>query len=205
MSKLKLDPGFLPWLGIILITLALIVLQDHLKWLTNYPKDLVIPFDRWLNSGMGFLMCFFGWFFRGVSWLLEWPIDGVRIVLQSLPWAVISFLICMFAFIAAGWRLSLFALISCLYMVIIGYWSESMNTLSLVAISVPLAVLIGFGFCVWAFQSQAAKRIIMPMLDILQTVPAFAYLLLILMLFGFGTVVGSLLVSYIPSHRWREM
>ena len=120
MSKLKLDPGFLPWLGIILITLALIVLQDHLKWLTNYPKDLVIPFDRWLNSGMGFLITYFGWFFRGVSWLLEWPIDGVRIVLQSLPWAVISFLICMFAFIAAGWRLSLFALISCLYMVIIG-------------------------------------------------------------------------------------
>ena len=106
----------------------------------------------------------------------------------------------MFAFIAAGWRLSLFALISCLYMVIIGYWSESMNTLSLVAISVPLAVLIGFGFGVWAFQSQAAKRIIMPMLDILQTVPAFAYLLLILMLFGFGTVVGSLLVSiFLPT------
>ena len=59
MSKLKLDPGFLPWLGIILITLALIVLQDHLKWLTNYPKDLVIPFDRWLNSGMGFLITYF--------------------------------------------------------------------------------------------------------------------------------------------------
>ena len=59
------------------------------KWLTNYPKDLVIPFDRWLNSGMGFLITYFGWFFRGVSWLLEWPIDGVRIVLQSLPWAVL--------------------------------------------------------------------------------------------------------------------
>ena len=204
MSKFKLDPGFFPWLGIIFITLALIVLQDHMKWLANYPKDLVIPFDRWLNSGMGFLITYFGWFFRGVSWLLEWPIDGVRIVLQSLPWAVISFLICMFAFIAAGWRLSLFALISCLYMVVIGYWSESMNTLSLVAISVPLAVLIGFGFGVWAFQSQAAKRIIMPMLDILQTVPAFAYLLLILMLFGFGTVVGliaSILYSFPPMAR----
>ena len=54
MSKFKLDPGFFPWLGIIFITLALIFLQDHMKWLANYPKDLVIPFDRWLNSGMGF-------------------------------------------------------------------------------------------------------------------------------------------------------
>ena len=64
MSKFKLDPGFFPWLGIIFITLALIFLQDHMKWLANYPKDLVIPFDRWLNSGMGFLITYFGWFFR---------------------------------------------------------------------------------------------------------------------------------------------
>ena len=108
----------------------------------------------------------------------------------------------MFAFIAAGWRLSLFALISCLYMVVIGYWSESMNTLSLVAISVPLAVLIGFGFGVWAFQSQAAKRI-MPMLDILQTVP-ICLSSANLMLFGFGTVVGliaSILYSFPPMAR----
>ena len=202
--KLKVDRGFFAWLFIILSTLVLIFLQDHLKWLSTYPKELIIPFDHWLNLGMGFLITYFGWFFMGVSWLLEWPIDGVRFVLQALPWSVVSFLICVFAFIAAGWRLALFALISCMYMVVIGYWSESMNTLSLVAISVPLAVLIGFGFGVWAFQSQAAKRIILPMLDIFQTVPAFAYLLLILMLFGFGTVVGliaSILYSFPPMAR----
>ena len=202
--KLKVDRGFFAWLFIILSTLVLIFLQDHLKWLSTYPKELIIPFDHWLNLGMGFLITYFGWFFMGVSWLLEWPIDGVRFVLQSLPWSVVSFLICVFAFIAAGWRLALFALISCMYMVFIGYWSESMNTLSLVAISVPLAVLIGFGFGVWAFHSQAAKRIIIPMLDIFQTVPAFAYLLLILMLFGFGTVVGliaSILYSFPPMAR----
>ena len=202
--KVKLDREFFSWLFIIFSTLALIVLQDHLTWLSTYPKTLIIPFDRWLNAGMGFLITYFGWFFMGVSWLLEWPIDGVRMVLQSLPWSVLSFLIGVFAFIAAGWRLAVFALISCMYMVVIGYWSESMNTLSLVVISVPLAVLIGFGFGVWAFQSQAAKRIIMPMLDIFQTVPAFAYLLLILMLFGFGTVVGliaSILYSFPPMAR----
>ena len=204
MNRFKFEDGFFFWLGIILITLSLIVVQDNYKWLSIYPKELIIPFDNWLNAGMGFLITYFGWFFMGMSWLLEWPIDGVRLVLQALPWSVISFIVCLFAFIAAGWRLALFALVSCLYMVVIGYWSESMNTLSLVAISVPLAVLIGFGFGVWAFQSKAAKRIIMPMLDILQTVPAFAYLLLILMLFGFGTVVGliaSILYSFPPMAR----
>jgi len=79
-----------------------------------------------------------------------------------------------------------------------------MNTLSLVAISVPMAVAFGFGFGIWAFNSRRAEKIIMPMLDILQTVPAFAYLLLILMLFGFGTVVGliaSILYSFPPMVR----
>ena len=111
--KLKVDRGFFSWLFIILSTLVLIFLQDHLKWLSTYPKELIIPFDLWLNLGMGFLITYFGWFFMGVSWLLEWPIDGVRFVLQSLPWSVVSFLICVFAFIAAGWRLAVFALISC--------------------------------------------------------------------------------------------
>ena len=79
-----------------------------------------------------------------------------------------------------------------------------MNTLSLVVISVPMAVVLGFSFGVWAFNSRRAEKFIMPMLDILQTVPAFAYLLLILMLFGFGTVVGliaSVLYSFPPMVR----
>ncbi len=192
------------WLGIILITLMMIPAQDHMGWMKAYPKALIVPFDSWLNAIMDVMIAYLGWLFRGISWILEWPIKGVRWVLQALPWTVTSFLVCLVAFTAAGWRLALFALASCLYMVVIGYWSESMNTLSLVAISVPMAVAVGFGFGIWAFNSRRAEKIIMPMLDILQTVPAFAYLLLILMLFGFGTVVGliaSILYSFPPMVR----
>ena len=88
MNRFKFEDGFFFWLGIILITLSLIVIQDNYKWLSIYPKELIIPFDKWLNAGMGFLITYFGWFFMGMSWLLEWPIDGVRLVLQALPWSV---------------------------------------------------------------------------------------------------------------------
>ena len=89
-------------------------------------------------------------------------------------------------------------------MVVVGYWSESMNSLSLVAISVPFAVSVGFIFGVAGYFSRRAERIIMPCLDLLQTVPAFAYLLPILLLFGFGTVVGliaSVLFAFPPMVR----
>ena len=89
-------------------------------------------------------------------------------------------------------------------MVLIGYWEESMNTLALVIISVPMAIFIGFGLGVWGFFSKRAEKVIMPILDIFQTVPTFAYLLPILLLFGFGTVVGliaSILYSFPPMVR----
>ena len=204
MTQLKLEKGTIGWLGVILVTVFLISIKSQISWVESFPEKLFIPFDILLNIIMDFMVEHLGWFFMGVSWLLEWPIKGVRLLLQSMPWAVTSFVFCFVAFIASGWRLTCFAAASCIYMVIIGYWSESMNTLSLVVISVPMAVVLGFSFGVWAFNSRRAEKFIMPMLDILQTVPAFAYLLLILMLFGFGTVVGliaSVLYSFPPMVR----
>ena len=89
-------------------------------------------------------------------------------------------------------------------MLVIGYWTESMNSLALVAISVPSAVGIGFALGTLAFYSERAERIITPTLDLMQTVPAFAYLLPILLLFGFGPVVGliaSILYAFPPTVR----
>jgi glycine betaine/proline transport system permease protein len=178
---LKNDRGMFNWFGVIFVTLILIALQDKWSWLSEYPEDFILPITAWLNVMMDWLVENLGWFFLGVSWFLEWPIKSVQWVLHVLPWAATTFLFCVLAYVASGWRLVFFTLASCLYMVVIGYWPESMNTLSLVAISVPLAILIGFGIGVWGFYSSRAERSIMPMLDMLQTIPVFAYLLPILM------------------------
>ncbi len=200
----RYDRSSLHWLGIIGVTLFCLAMRGDWEWMTKYPDDLIIPISDWLNAIMDWIVERLGWFFLGISWLLEWPIKAVRWLLHSLPWAVTVFLFCTVAYAAYGWRLTTFALAASLYILVIGYWSESMNTLSLVAISVPMAILVGFAFGVWGFFSDRAERVIIPMLDILQTVPVFAYLLPILMLFGFGTVVGliaSVLYSFPPMVR----
>ena len=201
---LKTDRNSLHWLGVIAVTLVCLALQREWVWMAEYPKDLILPLSDWLNAVMDWIVDYFGWFFLGISWALEWPIKAVRFILNMLPWSVTTFLFCSVAWAASGWKLAAFTLFSMLYMLVIGYWSESMNTLSLVAISVPLAILVGFAFGVWGFFSDRAARVIMPMLDVLQTVPSFAYLLPILMLFGFGTVVGliaSVLYPFPPMVR----
>ena len=194
------------WLGagLILATLALLAIGDSAGWLVEYPVDWVVPLTPWLNAFMLWCVETVGPWFRAVSAAIDVPMTLVRDVLHWLPWSVTLTLLAFLAWAVSGWRLATFTFFAILYMVVIGYWSESMNSLALVAISVPAAVAIGFGLGVLAFFSRRAERIVTPTLDLMQTIPAFAYLLPILLLFGFGPVVGliaSILYAFPPTVR----
>ena len=145
MSLKVVDRYSLIWLGAILLTIFLIYLQNHVPWLLKYPDYAVLPISNFMNYGMNFIVAYFGRFFLGISWFLEFPIKASQFLLHSLPWTVIVFLVSTLAYFASGLRLSLFTALATLYMVFIGYWEESMNTLALVLISVPLAIFVGFG------------------------------------------------------------
>ena len=204
MKSTIFEKNTLSWIVIILITIVLLFFQDKWVWISKYPKELIVPVSDWINFSMEKFIDKFGWFFLNISWLLSWPIIGAQWLLHSVPWVVIIFLVTFTAYLSSGLKLALFTLSASFYMVLIGYWDESMNTLALVIISVPMAIFIGFGLGVWGFFSKRAEKVIMPILDIFQTVPTFAYLLPILLLFGFGTVVGliaSILYSFPPMVR----
>lgn len=192
------------WLGLIGLLLLLQFVGDSGDWFIAYPEGWVLPFTAALNAAMDRVVEWTGWFFRGLSDILAVPVSAVQKFLQWLPWPVIIVITAVMSWAASGWKLALFSTLALFYMVVVGYWPESMNSLSLVVISVPLAIATGFLFGVWGFRSGRAEKIISPMLDMLQTIPAFAYLLPILLLFGFGPVVGliaSLLFAFPPMVR----
>ena len=200
----RIDRTAMLWLGAIALTLISVVLQGRLDWLASYPETAILPLAEVLNAVSNWIVRHFSWLFQGASALLEYPIRAIQQMLHALPWSVVIFLSCVLAYAASGWRLALFTLGASTYMLVIGAWDAGMSTLSLVAISVPSAILVGFAIGVWGFSSRRAERVIMPTLDLLQTIPTFAYLLPILMLFGFGTVVGlisSVLYSFPPMVR----
>ena len=150
----------------------------------------MIPFADWVNFATAWFVGTFKWLFRGLSDLLELPMAWLRDLLIWLPWPATMVIIVTMAHAAAGWRLAVFTAVALYYMVAVGYWDESMNTLALVGIAVPLSLAIGFFMGLAAFKWPAARRVVEPLLDIMQTVPTFAYLIPILLLFGFGPVVG---------------
>ncbi len=192
------------WVFFALLTVVLFVAKDALAPLVVFPDAWVLSPTKIMNDFMRLFVDLFGPFFKLVGWLLEWPIIAAQAVLGALPWSVTTVAFILIAYVASGWRLALFVALGMLYMAGIGYWAESMNTLAIVLISVPMAVTLGFGVGVWGFYSDRARRAIMPTLDLLQTIPAFAYLLPILILFGFGTTVGlvaSILYAFSPMVR----
>jgi len=180
----------LPWIAVIGITTAAIALAGQIDWLAKFPKKLTIPVDEWINLFMDWFIASFKWLFRSINWVLAWPLDSAQALLQWLPWPATTTLFCVIAYIASGWRLAVFTAFAMLYMVITGYWLPSMNTLGMVLVSIPLAIGIGFGMAIAAYKSRRINAIIQPTLDLMQTVPTFAYLIPILLLFGFGPVVG---------------
>ncbi|MGH6931253.1 MAG: ABC transporter permease [Dongiaceae bacterium] len=135
-------------------------------------------------------MTTFKWLFRTVTWLLDGPMRALQGFLHWLPWPAALLIVGVLAWVAGGTRLMAFALAALVYILMVGYWDESMNTLALVGLSVPLSVALGLAIGILAFKSKTAERIIQPTLDVMQTVPTFAYLIPILWLFGFGAVVG---------------
>lgn len=192
------------WASLAGFTLLLYLLSGSLGFLVTFPDALILSPTDAMNAFMNGFVDLFGPVFKAVGWLLEWPVTFAQAVLQFLPWSVTSGVFILLALLASGPRLAVFVAFSAFYMAVIGYWPESMNTLAIVLISVPMAILVGFGFGVLGFYSKRARRIIMPMLDLLQTIPAFAYLLPILILFGFGTTVGlvaSVLYAFPPMVR----
>lgn len=184
------DPGLAIWISAMAFTILCLALRDGLPWLASYPSDWVVPIVQWVDIYSATFFDLARPVFRGISWLLKWPMVGVQISLQWLPWPMTMLVVGVIALRAGGYRLAVFSIATLGYLLVAGYWPQSMNTLSLVLLAIPISVFTGFTIGVFAFQLKRARAAIDFALDVMQTMPAFAYLIPLLLLFGFGPVVG---------------
>ena len=122
---------------------------------------------------------------------LDWAVRGLQKSLHATPWPFIVIAVTWLAWRLKGIGLAALCGTAVLYMALSGYWLKSMNTLSMVGVAVPLALAVGFGLGVLGAKSRRANAVIQPTLDLMQTIPTFAYLAPLVVLFGFGPVPGS--------------
>ena len=204
---------WLPWLLLLALTLALYAAADLVPFAFEVPRAWLIPLKTWINGLMHWLRedATFGLFTfqeltRAVAWLLEQPFILARSLLSTgvvrgvgqdasvlwprLPWLALIGMLALLAHHAKDGRLALLVALCFLYLALFGQWESAMVTLASIAIAVPLGVLAGLALGIAAYRHPAFERAITPVLDLMQTVPVFAYLVPILWFFGFSPVAA---------------
>lgn len=176
---------------VVLLTGALcMTLAGQLPWLVKFPEAWALPMTQWVGQGMEWLLGLMKPAMRLVSAGLGVVMEAVNWLFNALPWPVLIGLVTGFGWWAGGLRLAALGGIGMSLVLASGYWTESMNTLSLVAVSVPLALIAGGAVGILAYEFPRIKGLVQGIMDVMQTVPTFAYLTPLLLLFGFGPVVG---------------
>jgi len=157
-----------------------------------FPHSIKLPLARWVDRGIDWLVREGGPFFDWLGGLLLKPLVGLESFLLWLPWWVLVLVVAAIAWRTSGWKLALGSAAGLLFIGMLGLWTHAMRTLTLVIAGTVMAVLVAIPTGIAMARSDRMERAVRPVLDLMQTLPSFVYLVPILMLFGMGKVPGVL-------------
>ena len=152
--------------------------------------DGSLPVESWINQGLAWAVEHFRPFFQTVRGPIDATLSGVEGLLQSVPTLAMVALLGLLAWQFAGRAVAMGAVVSLLLVAMLGIWPEAMVTLSLVLTSLAFCLVLGLPLGILLAASDRANRFARPLLDAMQTTPAFVYLVPVVMLFGIGNVPG---------------
>lgn len=201
--------------GLVILAFAAGVILS-LVWdgASRWPEAWVVPAEQWVTDfivwlkseasilGLQFkdITRAFGEVLKApVSWFENVLVKGVKLPpvealgvekskIPQIPWVAVAGGMVILAHWVGGWRLAALAIFTCLYLGFFHLWKDSMRTMTIVLVAVPLATLIGLGLGVWVTRSKRAAQIFLPMFDVMQATPHLAYLPPVAALFSFGPV-----------------
>lgn len=145
------------------------------------PGAFLAPAVDWLNANLHPL-------FAAISAVIEAVLGTIEAGLLFLPPLVVIGLVAALVFFAIGWRAAVLSVCCLGFCLIVGFWTASMQTISLVAVAVLISVTIAFPLGVLCSRHKMLEMVVRPLLDIMQTVPPWVYLIPAVMIFSLGRV-----------------
>jgi len=174
--------------------------------MNSIPK---IPVGNWIDHFVTFLNDNIKGFFDVISAIVDGIVSFIVLVLTFPPALILILIVGIIAwFSSKKWSFTILSMIGLLFILNLGYWQETMDTLALVLTSVLISIIVGIPLGIWASQSEKTARIITPILDFMQTMPAFVYLIPALFFFGIGVVPGvisSVIFAMPPTFRLTNL
>jgi glycine betaine/proline transport system permease protein len=198
----------LAWFAAVALSVGLYLLADRLPWASAYPKEWQVPFIGWTGGASQWIIGVFFDFTRAISAVLRAPIEfsisalgrgftidngETAISLPPLSWVGIIAAVTIVCHAYGGTRLALLGGLCFLFIAVTGQWESAMRTLALIVNCVPLGIVGGLFLGIVGYKWPRLNRaVIVPAMDLGQAVPAFAYLVPMLMLYGNNPVSAML-------------
>ena len=170
--------------------------------LVRLDQSLVPPFALWLDAIFNYIKDDLGLLVltRTLTGGLETLLDASANIFYGkrrwpnigpIPWAALAGVMAVIGYYLGGWRLALLAGGTFVWTALIGQWKIAMQTVSVLAVAVPLAFIIGISLGIWAWKSKWVDSALRPILSVLQTLPFFTYLLPAVIFFKVGPTAGA--------------
>lgn len=167
-----------------------------------------IPVGDWFEDLFDRITTNFEGLFDAISSVIEWGVETLVSVLEAPDPVVLAVLFALLGLLVCGWRFALIAVAGLVLVIGMEQWVTSMETLALVLVATIVAVLIGVPTGVLAARSQRVSAVVKPVLDLMQTMPAFVWLVPVIVLFGIGYVPGvvaTIIFALPPGVRFTEL
>jgi glycine betaine/proline transport system permease protein len=217
----------LPLAAVALIVLLMVLGKAAPAWAFDWPKAWTLPAARWIGGFVKWLTeeaalgpFSFSGFTRLIAELVNIPYrfvlsllstgflsgegSSATLILPRVSWLAVIAVFALLGYHAGGVRLALLQAVCLGFVAVFGQWDSAMVTLSSILVAVPLGVAGGLLLGILAYRIRWVERALAPVLDLMQTMPVFAYLVPILILFGFGptaAVVATLIYAMPPMTR----
>ncbi|NQV43835.1 MAG: ABC transporter permease subunit [Rhodospirillales bacterium] len=176
----------------------------------DFPSVVIenFPFADWINLGEDWLKKNYRWLTRAISHGIGSGLDTVETFLILLSWPITVITIALIALGTGGLRLALFCIFASMSWGTFGMWDSAMETLSLMIVAVAIAVTFGVLLGIAASLNDRIEAFLRPVLDTMQTMPSFVYLIPAVFFFGIGgapAVLATVIYAIPPAVRMTNL
>ena len=152
--------------------------------------ELYIPISEWIEKNIKEWLFTQRPLFKKLSAPIDSVLNGLDTLFNLIPFPIVILIFLYFAFKTNGIKFAVFTLLSLIFIDLVDLWSEAMTTLAMIFTAVIFCMLIGIPLGIIASRSNTFEFILRPVLDVMQTIPSFVYLIPVVMLFGVGLTPG---------------
>ena len=167
-------------------------LYTDFSWLINWPKWLDTPFMHWINTGWRGFIADYGLIFDAIGYGLLRGYTELKNIIVQAPWPVVILGVIAITYFSSGRKLGTTTFVGfCTFF--IGFlnprfWDKAIETTTMVVIGIAICIVIGIPIGIAMSRSERVRNIILPILDTMQVIPAFCYLIPGIILFGLGAI-----------------